>query len=262
MTLFGSRRCTAIVLAASVVSAASCDNSPRYDVEVAEPAPPVTRTLAVGTHRVTLTLPAKWRHIDQGATHRFRRSIGSISVSDLGPVTPRGLFDTITRARSAFLDGHLEDAQAILATFDLRRTLDDEESWREYKNRWNTLRRAGPRNVIDAHDVDAAYADLLSGIFHLPVPTAAEVFDDALELIRHDDELREVLSAQVRTVDGREARLVETWNRRSHAHRQAHMFVLDKGYLLVAQMEIGKFEALEPEFAMLIDSLKLGSRWR
>ena len=83
-----------------------------------------------------------------------------------------------------------------------------------------------------------------------------------MELIRHNDELREVVSTQEWTVDGREGRLVETWNRRSHAHRQTYLFVLDKGYLLVAQMELGDFEALEPEFAMLIDSLKLGSRSR
>jgi hypothetical protein len=262
VTLGGGRRCAAIVLAAAIVSAAACDNSPSYHVEVAEPAPPVTRTLAVGTHRVTLTLPAKWRHDDREGTHHFRRSIGALSVSDLGPVTPRGLFDAITRAHNAFLDGRLEDAQTILATFDLRHTLDDEESRREYENRWRKLRQGRPRDALDNDEVNAAYTDVLSWIFHFPDPAAAEVFDDAMELIRHDDELREVLSTQGRTIDGREGRLVETWNRRSHDHRQAHLFVLDKGYLLVAQMEMGKFEALEPEFAMLIDSLKLGSRSR
>ena len=56
-------------------------------------------------------------------------------------------------------------------------------------------------------------------------------------------------------VDGRGALLIDTWDRLNHTQRFRHVFVLNEGNLLLARMELGRFEEMEAAFDDLVASL-------
>jgi hypothetical protein len=247
----------AVLVAIAFVVA--CEDPERHLAKLADPAPPAgptSRTIDVGAQRIALTLPAKWSHTDKGTEQVFKRSIGVISVEDLGPVTPDGIYEAIQLARDAFHAQQLERAQQILKTVDLRGAVGD-WNWGSWKNAWNEMRWAGPSRAFDVDEVEAAYEEILSRVFRLAEPNEDQILDEAIRRIGHDNDLREIASHRELTVDGQTAWLVETWSRRHHDWRRSHLIVNNEGFLLVAQMELGTYEELGPAFGMLVETMKL-----
>jgi hypothetical protein len=239
---------------------AACDTASQHRARLADPQPPpgpVTHALDVGSQRVEITLPAKWSHLDRDGTHVFRRSIGTFTVEDLGPVTREGFRDAIARARDAFLAGDPERVQAILRTVDLRGKLGESENGRELLSSWNEILRADPGRTVDSSEVLSAYEKVLLHVFRLEFADPDEALAGGIPRLGYNHALREVASTERRTVGGREALIVETWNRRNHDRRKRHLFVLNDGYLFLARMETGRLEDLGPAFDELVDSLEL-----
>src|SRR5262245_42816015 len=73
---------------------------------------PEPTALEVGRHRVRLTLPTGWEHLDHGRIHLFRRGDASLSLEDAGPASHQGLIAELNAARGAWLEGRRRDAFA------------------------------------------------------------------------------------------------------------------------------------------------------
>jgi hypothetical protein len=68
---------------------------------------------------------------------------------------------------------------------------------------------------------------------------------------------RAVASEQAVVIDGRDAVILQSWDKLSHANRRNYLFVLNRGNLLVVRTELGDFSELEPAFRGLVDSLEI-----
>lgn len=215
--------------------------------------PPAPKPLTVGVHEVELVVPPGWQHYDHGRQQRFEHGIEQISLTDLGPATPGGLQREITHARELFRRGQREDARAHLAGLRLRSAFPSVQRWESFMGPWRQIRSGG---TADPEALEQAYTEVLAQVAALPTPDMATIAARALAELGHD-ERRDVASERAMAVDGRQALLVDTWDRLSHASRKRHVFILNEGNLLVARMELGTFAEMEPAFEALMASLHL-----
>jgi hypothetical protein len=211
--------------------------------------------LTVGVHEIQLIVPPEWQRFDHGREQRFEIEMLRISLADMGPATREGFHREIAHARELYRLGQLEDARALLNTLQLRPAFPSEQRWTSFALAWNKIRRAGLGRVpLEPSAVESAYTEVLVEVDALPKPDIASLAIAVLERIGHDQR-RDVAEQRAMAVDGRGALLIDTWDRLNHTGRFRHVFVLNEGNLLLARMEMGRFEDMEPAFDDLVASL-------
>lgn len=222
--------------------AVACSAEP---AALVEPSAPIEAR--VGVHALTLVAPRGFEHLDHGREHRFDAGTRQISLADLGPVTPAAFTRAIEAARELWHSDRPHDARQALSSLKLRALFRDHRRWQAIEPAWESIRRG-------RDDVDAGYERVLAELERLPAAELAELTESALAAI-DEDERRDVAEIRETSIDGRPARIVDTWERLTHAGRRRHLFVLADGHLLVLRMESGAFERLEIAFERIAASL-------
>ena len=224
----------ALILAALVVS---CGEAPE----------PVT--VDIGVHWVSFVVPDGWHHYDHGREQRLETSDGDIVLSDLGPVTAEGYRAVVVAARGLFRRGRSEDAHYLLESINRAPVTDD----------------AGLRSALDrgldalgfdrpAEEVEGALASLLDRIDSLREPDLPWLANRVLADLNHGPR-RDVEREQPLIVDNRDGRRILTWQRLTHDHRRRHVFVVNRGHLLVIRTDVGLDATLGPAFDTVLRSL-------
>jgi hypothetical protein len=223
-----------------------------------EPPPPEPEPLRleIGVHDVSLKTAAGWSHFDHGREHRFRRGIAQISLRDAGPGTTGGFLREIRHAWGLYSRRQVEEARVILGRLDLRAAFENKGRWDEFESYWKTA-WADPRaSQLDASEVHHAYKVVLKEVENVGSPSMAQIVDRALPELENGPH-RAVANQQAVAIDGREAIVLQTWDKLSHSNRRNYLFVLNRGNLLVARTDLGDFSELEPVFRRLVDSLEI-----
>jgi len=219
---------------------------------------PEPLSLTIGVHLVELESPPGWEHLDHGREQRFESDSSQISMADLGPVTSDGFVREILQARELYRRGQLDDSRAQLAELRLRPLFPSVQRWRSFTRPWNSIRLAGVGHHSEDPDlVESAYSEVLGEIEALPQPNLPALAISALASLGHEEQRHDVASQEAMAVSGRAALVVDTWDRLSHAQRKSHLFVLNKGNLLVTRMELGRFPEMKPAFDALVASLRV-----
>lgn len=239
-----------LLLLGSLLFAGACSTSPTE---------PESLALNIGVHRVQLIVPPGWQHIDHGREHRFEHGQSRVSLADMGPATRDAFLREIDHARDLFRRGQQEDARALLSELRPRPLFPSEQRWSTFQAAWREIRRKNRAGrPLDAETVERSYAEVLAEIDSLPQPDMGTLAEAALESLGHDERY-DIALEEARAIDGHEALLVDTWDRLSHDHRRRHLFVLDEGNLLVARMEMGRFEEMAAAFDALVASIRIGA---
>jgi len=216
--------------------------------------PPIR--LSIGMHDVALQVPEGWLHFDHGREHRFQRDIAQISLADTGPATREAYLREIGHARELFRRNQASDAQTQLDRLRQRSAFLSARQWQNLRRVWRIARDGGLELDVAPEDVEAAYSVLLDEVETLETVDLATIVERALPDLDHGAQ-RDVADQHPVMIDGRTGMRVETWDRLSHAQRQSYLFVLNDGNLLVARMELGRFEDMKPAFDALVDSLEI-----
>ncbi len=206
-------------------------------------------TVDVGVHRVSFIVPDGWQHYDHGREQRLETNDGDIVVTDLGPVAAEGFRTLVLEAREFYRAGRRENAQQVLETLgrgpgganaELRSALDDElgVDWVDRP----------------ASEVEAALTTVLGRLDQLPEPDLASLATTSLAELGHGQR-RDIESEERRTLDGRAARRIVTWQRLTHDHRRWHVFVVNRGNLFVVRTDMGLDSILGPAFDSVVRSL-------
>jgi hypothetical protein len=212
--------------------------------------------LKVGVHVVRLGVPEGWQHVDHGREQRFERELNQISLADMGPATAEGFRREILHSRELFRAGQHMDARTVLGALRLRPSFPSERRWSAFVSAWYTLRDVGREDrPLDTGAIERAYADVLAEIDALPRTDIATLAELVLEELGHDERY-DIALEEARAIDGRDALLIDTWDRLSHDLRKRHLFILNNGNLLVARMELGRFAESVEAFDALTGSLR------
>jgi hypothetical protein len=202
----------------------------------------------IGVHRVGFVVPDGFVHYDHGREHRLERTEGDLVLTDLGPATADGYRRMVLEARELSRRGRAEDARDLLRDLGLWRAIPDEEARRELSRAVHTIATDSP-----ASRVDGAFDTLLALVDALPPPNLEALADAALGDLDHGPR-RDIERREKLRVDGRVGRRILTWQRLTHDSRRRHVFVLNRGHLLVVRTDMGRDEVLGPAFNELLAS--------
>ena len=221
----------------------------------AEPAPE-PQPLTVGLHQLELVVPDGWQHYDHGLQQRFENGTSHITLTDLGPVVPDSLLREIEHAHGLFRQDRSKDARAILYGLSPRSAFPSQQSWETFETPWDTLRRIGGKRPIVVAEVEGAFTRVIAQISALSARDFRTIAVDALEEMFQGAH-RQIARREAMAFEGRDALLIDTWDRLTHNTRKRYLFILSQGNLLVARMELGKFSEMEPVFDTLVTTLRL-----
>jgi hypothetical protein len=212
--------------------------------------------LNVGAHRVTLTAPERWAHIDDGDAHRFRWRGAQIEVADVGPVTLAGIRSEIQRARGLYLIGAAAESSDVVNGLRLRGLFASQQRWDDFLVAWDTVRRARANDDRAAkRAVDGAFQTVLGEIARLPQPSLPELAAGAVAELEPMDR-REIAMQREISIAGRSGLAIDTWDRLAHAQRKRYVFVVNEGDVLMVRMVFGAFESIEDTFDDLVASIR------
>jgi hypothetical protein len=202
----------------------------------------------IGIHRVRFVVPDGFAHYDHGREHRLERTEGDLVLTELGPATADGYRRVALEARELSRRGRAEDARDLLRDLGLWRAIPDEETRRELSQAVHTIATGSP-----ATRVDGAFDTLLALIDALPPADLDVLADAALDELDHGPR-RDIERREKLRVGGREGRRILTWQRLTHDSRRRHVFVVNRGHLLVIRSDVGRDEVLGPAFDELVRS--------
>ena len=207
-------------------------------------------TVDIGVHRVSFVIPEGWQHYDHGREQRLETSDGDIVLTDLGPVTADGYRPVIAAAREHLRSDRREDARQILE--DLRRApsidaTDLPSAIGESLDRFRTGQSTA--------EVEASFDTLLAEVDRLSTPDLMSLATASLAGFDHGPR-RDVEREELRNVDGRQAGQVITWQRLTHDHRRWHLWIVNRGHLLVIRTTLGRDRVLGPAFETVVGSLR------
>ncbi len=202
----------------------------------------------IGVHRVTFVVPDGFVHYDHGREHRLERTEGDLVLTDLGPATTDGYRAAVLEARDLWRRGQSDDAASLLRDLGLWRAVPDERQREELSQAVHTAAIGSPTSrAEDAFDTLLAHVDAL------PPPDLDVLADAALGDLDHGPR-RDIERREKLRVDGRDARRILTWQRLTHDSRRRHVFVLNRGHLLVIRSDVGRDEVLGPALDELVRS--------
>lgn len=218
---------------------------------------PVQLSLDVGAHSVTLDAPEGWQHFDEEAEHLFKKEIAQIFLTDAGPVTVQGFKQEVERARLAFQEVGLEQANDILNAIRWRSSFPSIDRWEAFSASLMQARGLwDKREHYDPFAVESAYTELLVQLETLPDRDIATLAIEVLADIEPLDR-RTVRNQSPMLIDGRSALLIETWDRLNHVQPMRYIFILDEGRFLIVRSGLGQFSEIEPAFDAIVASLAL-----
>jgi hypothetical protein len=203
----------------------------------------------VGVHSVSFDVPRGWQHYDHGREQRLESTDGDIVISDLGPVATAGFRRVTVEARELYRRGQSEDGKEKLRGLGVSRIVLEPD---------RRSLTAGVDEVLRArsdHEIELAFESLLARISRLSPPNLEQLARNRLGAFGHGPR-RDLKVEEKLRVDGREARRIVTWQRLTHDHRRHHVFIVDRGNLLVLRTDVGVDHVLEPVFDSVVRSLR------
>jgi len=206
-------------------------------------------TVDIGAHRVSFVVPEGWQHYDHGREQRLETSDGDIVLTDLGPVAAEGYRTVLVAVRELMRKGQREDAQVALRGLSRAPMIDD----------------AGLRSALDGgldairddrpfREVEAALASVLDRLDRFPEHDLVSLATASLAGFDHGPR-RDIEREERLILDDRDARRILTWQRLTHDHRRRHVFVVNRGHLLVIRTDMGLDTVLGPAFDSVVGSL-------
>ena len=216
---------------------------------------PEPLTLDVGAHRVVFEAPEGWQLFDRGAEQFFKRDLDQIFLNDAGAVTVDGFRREVERARDVFRGGNLEQANDVLNAVRWRSSFPSKDRWDTFYASLTRARGLGSgREHYDPFNVESAYKEILVQLDTLPQRDIETLAMEALAEFEPVDR-RTVRTQNPMIIDGRQAWLIETWDRLNHVGLARYIFVLDNGRFLVIRSGLGQFSNIEPDFEAITASL-------
>ncbi len=206
-------------------------------------------TVDAGVHRISFVVPDGWQHFDHGREQRLETSDGKVVLTDLGPVAAEGYRTVFLRARELYRKKQPEDAMHLMRSL----------------GRGPQINNAELRTALAVHlnvdwadrsaaEMEAAFDALLASLERLPEPDLASLATAFLAELDHGPR-RDIEREELRNLNGRPARQIVTWQRLTHDHRRWHVFVLNRGNLLVVRTGLGLETVLGPAFDTVVRSL-------
>ena len=212
-------------------------------------APEQAATVDIGVHRVSLIVPDGWQHYDHGREHRLETGEGDLVLTDLGPVAADGYRIVILEARDLTRRGQRGEAKQLLNGLAGGRAVNDNALRVELESCLDAVRSDRPTATTEA-----AFASLLDRLDGLPEPDLAALASVALADLDHGPR-RDIERRERLILDGKEAHRILTWQRLTHDGRRRHVFVVNRGNLLVIRTAMGRDEVLGPAFDTVVRSL-------
>lgn len=189
------------------------------------------RAFEVGEHRGGFAVPAGWEVQDQGKALRLRSGGAEIALQDLGPAGPQGIRREVERARDLWQAGRVDEARWRLRNVPVPPDLFPSVAARDaFWSTWSGLSSDAAKDK-PFEEIEPAFANVLGHVDTMPLRDLQALADAGLAALGHDQR-RDVRSREATMVGGRDALVVETWNRLSHTSPQRMLFVLNDGYLL------------------------------
>jgi hypothetical protein len=210
---------------------------------------PVPVTVDVGVHRVSFIVPEGWQHYDHGREQRLETSDGDIVLTDLGPVAAEGYRPVVLRARELYRKGQREDAKQLLRTLSRGPRINNAEIRSALDENFKVVWVDRP-----AQEVEEALSTVLAKLEQLPEPDLDFLATAFLADFGHGPR-RDIERQQRRNLDGRAAREIVTWERLTHDHRRWHVFVVNRGNLLVVRTDLGPAATLGSAYDTVVRSL-------
>lgn len=220
-------------------------------------APDPPRELVVGSHAVRVSIPAGWEVLDQGRQILIRKASAVLVLQDLGPAGPPGIRREVERAQDLWRAGRVHEAQWRMKNVPVPRDLFPTPAHSQaFWATWSKVSSA-PSQTAYA-DLELVFAAILAHIDAMPPRELPTLADAGLAGLGHDQR-RDVKARRPRTIDGREALDMETWNRLTHASPQRLLFVLNDGYLLALRTEPGADRETVKVFEAMLDTLQFAA---
>ena len=206
-------------------------------------------TVEIGVHRVSLIVPDGWQHYDHGREHRLETGEGDLVLTDLGPVAADGYRKVILEARDLTRKGQREEAKQLLNRLAGGHAVGDDALRGALEGCLDVVWRDEPPATAEA-----AFASLLDQLVGLPEPDLATLASVTLTDFDHGP--RRDIERQGRlNLDGKEAYQIFTWQRLTHTGRRGHVFVVNRGNLLVIRTAMGPDDVLGPAFDAVVRSV-------
>jgi hypothetical protein len=217
--------------------------------------PPKPTAVRVGHHLVHLTPPAGWEHLDHGREQLFRERAGEleISLADLGPASRRGLALEIEAARGMWLAGHRKDAfERVRELHGPTLAFAPGDSRTRFWSQWNEVTYLGDH--ADSATVARGFQALVDGTRDL-APDSLELMSAYALETTEEQQGREIVRQERRTVNGATWSVTDTWGRVAHGDRRRIACLDDGGFLLVLRTKRGPVERTGLVFEGLLQSI-------
>ena len=206
-------------------------------------------TFDIGVHRVSLIVPDGWQHYDHGREHRLETGEGDLVLTDLGPVEADGYRTVILEARDLTRKGQREEAKQLLNGIAWGNVIGDDAPGAALEECLDAVGR--DERLATA---EAAFAPLLDQLDRLPEPDLATLASGALADFDHGPR-RDIERRERLVVGGEAAYRILTWQRLTHDGRRRHVFVVNRGNLLVIRTAMGPDDVLGPAFDTVVRSV-------
>lgn len=215
---------------------------------------PERAVMELAGRRVSVEVPALWRHVNLGKRHVMQREEAQIAFEELSPAGRDAIRRAVEQARVLARDGRLPDAQAALSRVKLPGDLFPTEDRRaSFFEAWSHV--TGSRADAPLQEVDIAFGRLLEAVGSLPDRDSVLVEREALAVMGADERV-EVASREWTRVGGRDALVFRTWSGLTHdpRGRQAILFLPDAWIGVWTEMGVPSDTA--PVFEQLLRSLR------
>jgi len=197
----------------------------------------VRHELTLGSERISVVLPEAWQVVDRGETVIVKDGDTELRIERLGPAGPLGIRREVERARALWNEGRTKDARWRLRTIPVPDALFASTSQRDaFWAAWSEV----SDESADPRSVDAGFEHILANAAALK-SADPETIADALLESEDRDQRREVATRRRRTVDGREAVVLDTWQRSTHTSRERLAFVFDDGAVIAVRTQPSAF---------------------
>ena len=216
---------------------------------------PNKAALDVGHHRVRLSPPDQWEHLDHGRAQVFRKEETQLVLEDFGTASRHGMVREIESARAIWLKGRRADAFARVhdlrgPSFSYTTSHARAVFWQPW---WNMKAAFGEP---DSASIGIAFDSLIARTEGLapdsPDAMARYAIEKTLGRRRY-----EVAHRGKRSIAGREWFEVETWDPVTHLDRRRFAVCDNDGYLLALYVERDPLGTAGAAFEGLLGSIEV-----